>query len=122
MQTTTFVRWTHHKRPYSEGFFKLHLLDVLSSCARIITSHVRSGFASLPFEQKLDRLAEVAVRIGLNLRSGQELLITAPTEALPLVRLITSQAYKAGAKLVTPFISDEEIALSRYRDADDSSF
>src|SRR5271156_1124552 len=81
-----------------------------------------SDFASLPFEQKLDRLAEVAVRIGLGLRAGQELVVTAPTEALPLVRLITEQAYKAGAKYVTTFISDDEIALSRYRSAPDSSF
>jgi len=79
-------------------------------------------FASLSFEQKLDRLAEVAVRIGLNLRAGQELVITAPTEALPLVRLITAQAYKAGAKFVTPFISDNDIILSRYRFASDDTF
>jgi len=81
-----------------------------------------SAFAALPFEQKLDRLAEVAVRIGLGLRAGQELVITAPTEALPLVRLITEQAYKAGAKYVTTFISDDDIVLSRYRSAPDSSF
>ena len=79
-------------------------------------------FASLTFEQKLDRLAEVAVRIGLNLRAGQELLITAPTEALPLVRLIAAQAYKAGAKFVTPLLSDEGIILSRFRCAQDFSF
>jgi len=81
-----------------------------------------SVFASLSFEQKLDRLAEVAVRIGLGLRSGQELVITAPTEALPLVRLITAQAYKAGAKLVTPLITDEDFVLSRFRYAPDESF
>jgi len=79
-------------------------------------------FASLSFEQKLDRLAEVAVRIGLGLRPGQELVITAPTEALPLVRLITAQAYKAGAKLVTPLITDEDFVLSRFRYAPDESF
>jgi len=79
-------------------------------------------FASLSFEQKLDRLAEVAVRIGLNLCAGQELVITAPTEALPLVRLITAQAYKAGAKFVTALISDDDIILSRYRFASDESF
>jgi aminopeptidase len=79
-------------------------------------------FASLPFEQKLDRLAEVAVRIGLNLRVGQELVITAPTEALPLVRCITAQAYKAGAKYVTTLFTDEDIILSRYRYAPGNSF
>lgn len=79
-------------------------------------------FASLTFEQKLDRLAEVAIRVGLNLREGQELLLTAPTDALPLVRRIVDHAYKAGAKFVTTMISDDEIALARYRSAPDASF
>ena len=71
---------------------------------------------------KLDRLAEVAVRVGLNLAPGQDLLITAPMVALPLVRRIAAHAYKAGAGIVTPFFSDEEITLSRYRHAADDSF
>ena len=79
-------------------------------------------FASLSFDQKLDRLAEVAVRVGLNLREGQELVLTAPTDALPLVRRIVEQAYKAGTKFVTTLISDDEIALARYRSAPDESF
>jgi aminopeptidase len=79
-------------------------------------------FASLSFDQKLDRLAEVAVRVGLNLQKGQELVLTAPTDALPLVRRIVEQAYKAGAKFVTPLMSDDEIALARYRSAPDESF
>jgi aminopeptidase len=79
-------------------------------------------FASLSFDQKLDRLAEVAIRVGLNLREGQELVLTAPVDALPLVRRIVEQAYKAGAKFVTTLISDDEIALARYRSAPDESF
>ncbi len=81
-----------------------------------------TNFGELSFVQKLDRLAEVAVRIGLNLREGQGLVITAPSESLPLVRLITAQAYKAGARFVTPLFSDDDIILSRYRYAPDSSF
>jgi leucyl aminopeptidase (aminopeptidase T) len=38
------------------------------------------------FEERLDRLAEVAIRVGLQLKQGQELVLTAPIEALPLVR------------------------------------
>ena len=95
---------------------------MLSAADPLVSASADSNFASLSFEQKLDRLAEVAVRIGLNLRAGQELVVTAPTEALPLVRCITEQAYKAGAKYVTTFISDDDIVLSRYRNAPDSSF
>ena len=71
---------------------------------------------------KLDRLAEVAVRIGLRLQPGQDLVLTAPVSALPLVRRIAEHAYKAGAGLVTPFLSDEEITLSRYRNGADAGF
>lgn len=80
------------------------------------------AFASLSFDQKLDRLAEVAVRIGLGLRAGQELVLTAPADALPLVRCVVQQAYKAGARLVTTFLSDDVVALSRFQYAPDDSF
>jgi aminopeptidase len=79
-------------------------------------------FASLSFKEKLDRLAEVAVRVGLNLKEGQELFLTAPTDALPLARRITEHAYKAGAKLVTTIYSDDATTLARYQYAPDDSF
>jgi aminopeptidase len=71
---------------------------------------------------KLDRLAEVAVKIGLQLQPGQDLFLTAPVTALPLVRRIVEHAYKAGAGLVTPILSDEDVTLSRYRFAPNDSF
>jgi len=72
--------------------------------------------------EKLDRLAEVAVRTGVNLQPGQDLVITAPMTALDLVRRITVHAYKAGAGIVTPFFSDDAITLARYEHAPDESF
>jgi aminopeptidase len=83
--------------------------------------HPRNIAASID-PVKLDRLAEVAVKIGLQLQPGQDLLLTAPAAALPLVRRIAEHAYKAGAGLVTPFFSDEEVTLSRYRFGADNSF
>jgi aminopeptidase len=71
---------------------------------------------------KLDRLAEVAVKVGLQLQPGQDLLLTAPTVALPLVRKVAEHAYKAGAGIVTSFFSDEELTLARYRFGQDASF
>jgi aminopeptidase len=71
---------------------------------------------------KLDRLAEVAVRVGLRLKEGQDLLLTAPAAALPLVRRIAEHAYKAGVGIVVPILSDEELTLARYRFAHDASF
>src|SRR6202142_738721 len=73
-------------------------------------------------EQKLDLFAEVAVRVGLGLRAGQELVMTASLDALPLARRITEQAYRAGASLVTTLYSDDEATLMRYHFAPDESF
>ncbi len=73
-------------------------------------------------DSKLDRLAEVAVTVGLNLARGQELVITTPLEAVPLVRRITEHAYRAGATLVTTLFADDEATLARYRYAPDESF
>lgn len=71
---------------------------------------------------KLDRLAQVAVKVGLRLKRGQDLVITAPIVALPLVRAVTAHAYRAGAGLVTTFYADEEATLARYHHAPDESF
>jgi aminopeptidase len=72
--------------------------------------------------EKLDLLAKVAVNVGLGLKPGQELLMTASLDALPLARSITEQAYRAGASLVTTLYSDDEATLMRYRLARDDSF
>jgi aminopeptidase len=86
-----------------------------------MTVHQRN--LSTPIDPvKLDRLAEVAVKVGLQLAPGQDLLLTGPAAALPLVRKIAEHAYKAGAGLVTPFFSDEEMTLARYRYGHDVSF
>jgi aminopeptidase len=81
-----------------------------------------ASFASLPFEEKLDRFARLAVYVGLNLQPGQELVISASTEMMPLVRRITEHAYKAGALLVSTLYGDDETALARFKYAPDASF
>ena len=72
--------------------------------------------------EKLEKLAEVAVRIGLDLQQGQDLVITAPVAAMPLVRFITKHAYLAGGGLVTAFYNDEVTTLMRFQHAEDSTF
>jgi len=73
-------------------------------------------------EEKIDKLANLAVKRGVGLQKGQNLLITAPIEALPLVRKISEHAYKEGAHIVTPLFSDSEITLSRFKYAPNESF
>jgi aminopeptidase len=76
-----------------------------------------SAHAATAFETRLDKLAQLAIRVGLNLQPGQEVVMTAPLEAMPLVRRIAEHAYKAGATLLTPLIGDDGVALARYRHA-----
>jgi aminopeptidase len=73
-------------------------------------------------EQRLDKLAEVAVRVGLGLKAGQQLLMTASLDSVDLARRITEHAYRAGASLVTTLYSDDDAALLRYRHAPTESF
>ena len=87
------------------------------------TAYSKEQFLPTPeFEKNLDRLAEVAIRSGLGLAPGQELVMTATLDAVPLVRRITEHAYKAGASLVTTLFTDEQSALLRYRYGSDAGF
>lgn len=76
----------------------------------------------LTFDQRLDRLADIAVGVGLGLQKGQEVVMTAPIEALDLSRRISRAAYRAGASLVTAILGDDQQTVLRYRHADNSTF
>ena len=82
------------------------------------------------FEQNLEKYAEVIVKVGLNIQPGQRLLIGAPAygiygislELAPLIRLITKEAYQAGARLVDVLWNDDQMRLIRFQDAPRDSF
>lgn len=64
------------------------------------------------FETYLEKYAELAVKVGVNVQPGQRLLlIHVPLEVAPLVRAITRQAYLAGAKDVNVLWNDESLRL-----------
>lgn len=71
---------------------------------------------------KFDRLAEVAIRTGVNLQKGQDLLLSASTDALPFARKVVEQAYKAGAGVVTTLLNDDAMTLARFDHGHDASF
>lgn len=77
---------------------------------------------ALTFEQKLQNYADLAVKIGVGLQPGQRLLVRAPVESAPLVRLIAASAYKAGARLVDVMWSDDAVTLARFEHAPRDSF
>ncbi|WP_208440285.1 aminopeptidase [Bartonella raoultii] len=72
--------------------------------------------------EMLNRLAEVTVKVGLNLQEGQDLILTAPASALPFVRRIAYHAYKVGAGVITPLFSDDMLSLTRFENAHTASF
>ena len=70
----------------------------------------------------LDKLAELSIKIGIALQPGQDLLISAPLEAAPLVRRLAIHAYRVGAGIVTPLYTDPQVILARYQNATEESF
>ncbi|ACX64754.1 aminopeptidase [Paenibacillus sp. Y412MC10] len=74
------------------------------------------------FEQKLERYAELAVKVGANVQPGQTLVVNAMIDAAPLVRLIVKKAYETGAKQVKVNYSDEIVNRIRYDLAPDEVF
>ena len=85
-------------------------------------SEAATNAAPRTLDERIDRLAEVAVKVGLGLQPGQELLMTASTDTLPLARRIAEHAYRAGAGLVTTLFTDDESTLARYKFAPGESF
>ncbi|WP_022802710.1 aminopeptidase [Deinococcus ficus] len=61
-----------------------------------------------PFERRLERYAELLVRVGVNLQPGQRLLLSADLDAAPLARQVVRHAYLAGAPLVNVIWNDAE--------------
>ena len=70
----------------------------------------------------IDAYAELVVKTGVSVGVGQQLLISAPLEAVDLVRRITFHAYRAGAALVTTLYNDDHTALMRFTQGHDASF
>lgn len=84
--------------------------------------------ASPKFDQSLQKYAEIIVKVGLNIRAGQRLIISygptrgVPLHAAPLVREVARAAYAAGARYVDVIWGDEELLRIRVQDAPRDSF
>jgi aminopeptidase len=81
------------------------------------------------FEKNLEKYAELIVKTGLNLQSGQRLLIGSPTfdsltplDAAPLVNLVAKYAYQIGARFVDVIWTDQQLELIRLQHAPRDSF
>jgi aminopeptidase len=74
------------------------------------------------FQRNLEKYAELAVKVGVNVQPGQTLSVNAPIEAAAFVRLIARKAYEAGAKHVYVDWNDDEITRIKYEKAPDEAF
>ncbi|KPB06439.1 aminopeptidase [Bacillus sp. CHD6a] len=70
----------------------------------------------------MEKYAELAVKVGVNVQKGQTLIVNADIATAPFVRLVTKKAYEAGAKLVQIEWTDEQVTRIRYDKAPDESF
>ncbi len=77
---------------------------------------------SSDFETKLQKYAELVIKVGVNIQPGQELMLRVPIDAAPLARKLAIEAYKAGSKYVNVFYGDDEQTLIRYQYAPRDSF
>lgn len=66
------------------------------------------------FKQNLEKYAELAVRVGVNIQPNQNLTINASTEVLEFVRLVVKKAYEAGARNVYVEWHDDVITRTRF--------
>jgi len=74
------------------------------------------------FELKMNRYADIIVRVGLNLQPGQWLFINAPSLAAPLVHQVAAIAYQNGCRYVDMLWRDEQLELVRFKHAVRDSF
>ena len=65
--------------------------------------------------KQIDQYAALAVRKGVAITPGQELVVAAPVECVEFVRKVVSEAYGAGAGHVTVIWSDDEITRLEYQ-------
>lgn len=70
----------------------------------------RMAFSEATFE----KMAEVAVRVGVNVQRGQKVVVSATVEAADLVRAVAKKAYEAGARDVITFFVDERTSQLRF--------
>ncbi|MDR1567838.1 MAG: aminopeptidase, partial [Streptococcaceae bacterium] len=63
----------------------------------------------LNFEEQLEKYAELIVKVGVNVKENQTVVLSINTEQVALARLITKYAYQAGAKEVIVKWSDDVI-------------
>lgn len=74
------------------------------------------------FNVNLEKYADLAVRVGVNIQKGQTLSISASIDAAEFVRQIVKKAYEVGAKHVYVDWNDDAVTRYKYDLAPDEAF
>ena len=72
-------------------------------------------------DERLERYAELAVRVGSNVAPGQTLNVWCAVEHAPLARAIARAAYAAGARYVDVFYTDQHVRREMIANADEET-
>jgi aminopeptidase len=65
--------------------------------------------ATEPGNERLERYAELTVRVGANVQEGQNVFVVSQIEHAPLARALTRAAYAAGARYVDVTYRDQHV-------------
>lgn len=68
----------------------------------------------MDFNTKLQKYADLAVKLGVNIQKDQTLVINCPIECAYFARMVSESAYQNGAKEVVVFWNDEQLAKIKY--------
>lgn len=76
----------------------------------------------MEMEKMLNNYARLIVRKGANIQKGQELVLNCPVECAEFARMVTEEAYIAGAKEVITLWNDEKSSKLAYEYGEDEIF
>ena len=76
----------------------------------------------MDLQANLKKYAELILKVGLNIRPGDNLLIRMDENGLPLAREIAIQAYALGVHHIHMAFQDDQMTLSRFQLAPDAAF
>lgn len=76
----------------------------------------------MSFNENLEKYAELAVKVGINLKEKEGLIIGGNVDTLPLARLVMKKAYEIGAKHVELQLTDDEMSIIRFNHGRDYVF
>ncbi|WP_312473588.1 aminopeptidase [Neobacillus sp.] len=74
------------------------------------------------FQKNIEKYAELAVKVGVNVQKGQTLVVNATIDAAEFVRLIVKKAYETGAQNVIVNWNDDTVNRTKYDLAPDEAF